>query len=365
MSSKHAGKIGIYGFMGLKNEIPCTRVLMTEKRGTFPSLTLMPDGEIISMYRGENNHVGEGTLLLSRSRDGGLNWNDPVTVFSKPGMDVRNQCIGLAKNGNLACLYTERISEPRSWKVFQAVSEDQGKTWESKELPEPNGYHWISPYTHGNILQRRNGDLLTSCFSMKGTTEYVQQEAKEYYSFILISKDNGYTWEIRGEALQGWTDEVDFTENNCGDLLAYIRGGGRFFGAIWLSYDLERSTKGWSEPRMVAFDGLSPAISSWITNEDMLLTVGCRQYPYGARGIVSHDSGYDFSWDSQIVFSDTDGDGKTRYDNGYPSTVILPDGYAFTAWYRSKSIPSNFEGTEDYYCAEGCRYKIEDLMNAL
>jgi len=62
----------------------------------------------------------------------------------------------------------------------------------------------------------------------------------------------------------------------------------------------------------------------------LLCTYGHRRPPFGVHACLSHDGGMSWETAREFVLSRE----PTNFDFGYPSSVQLPDGTIFTAWYH-------------------------------
>ncbi len=369
------GTVDVYNARGLKEKIPCTRHLVYTGGGLNPGLVVFPDGEMLVHLRSEAHHAGrEGSVSIRRSKDGGFTWTEPRKIISKPGTDCRNQMM-CYKGDTLVCLYCERTREeagqvvgafktdenflkidwgPQKWRMASIVSKDRGDTWsEPVYLKDPSGFHLVSPYAGANICLCADGRMLAPAFCVKEGEEYVSQPVEEWQAFVVESKDGVY-WNTVS-LVPGWSDEVDISEFRTGILMALNRMGGVKKHAIYRQYSLDHGVT-WNSPQLVAFDGMHPATSLRIGDE-IIMTVGSRRFPYGARGVLSFDYGQTFDWVHQIVFADNCGIGEERHDNGYPTSVLLPDGFLYTIWYKSTAEFPYFEGTGNVYTAEATRVK--------
>lgn len=372
------GTIQVYGARGKKADIPCTRHLVYTGGGLNPGLIVFGNGELLLHCRGVPNHAArEGNVVIRRSFDGGVSWSDPSVIIEKPGVDCRNQEMCIAPDGKLVCIYCERerkseIAEAtdfksidwgdQEWRMYAKISWDRGRTWSAPErIPDPPGFKLISPFAGGNIGVLSDETMVAPAFCVpeaQGT--YIKQPVETWAAFLITSED-GLHWRAPYDIIWGWSDEVDITEvpGQPGRLVALNRMGGVKFHAIYRQFSID-SGKTWLEPEMVAFDGMHPATSLWI-GRDHLMTVGSRRYPYGARAVLSYDGGFRYDWTKQIVFADNCGVGETRKDNGYPTSVMLPDGYLYTVWYKSHADKPYFDGTGETYTAEATRVKWEDI----
>jgi hypothetical protein len=379
------GTIQVYNARGVKANIPCTRHLVYQGGGLNPGLVVWPDGEMIMHCRGVANHASRvGNVVLRRSKDGGVTWSDPKVIIEKPDVDCRNQEMCIAPNGDLVCIYCDRERKQgettkanpankitvdwgvQEWRMYSTVSKDRGETWCTPvQMKDPKGWTLISPFAGGNIGVLRDGRMVAPAFVVKEGTTYINQPVEEWAAFLIESRD-GLNWTCPNGVIPGWSDEVDVTElpeEIGGGLVALNRMGGVKFHAIFRQFSTDYGIS-WDKPEMVAFDGMHPATSLWI-GDDYLMTVGSRRYPFGARGVVSRDFGVTFDWVHQIVFSDNCGIEQERRDNGYPTSVLLPDGLLYTVWYKSHSDHPYFPETGGVYTAEACKAKWSDIKEAI
>ena len=154
-----------------------------------PSLFLAPDGEIWVMYTAQEarkpgldpkfNLQYTAEIRCRKSADNGYTWGPRMTVFSREGSFCR-QKIQILSNGrwifgNWIC-FSDDTRNGSDITVMQ-ISDDQGKTWRSVEVPESRGK------VHANIVELMPGKL-TALFRSRFAD----------CIYISVSEDNGDTW---------------------------------------------------------------------------------------------------------------------------------------------------------------------------
>lgn len=159
-----------------------------------PSLFLAPNGEIWLMYTAQLAHTADmpedlslqGTAEIRRkiSRDGGYTWGPTEALFTREGSFCR-QKIQVLSNGrwifsNFICSMDE-TRHGSDITVLQ-ISDDEGKTWRSVEMPESRGR------VHGNVLEVAPGKLV--CLLRSRFADRIYRS---------VSEDNGESWSVPEE----------------------------------------------------------------------------------------------------------------------------------------------------------------------
>lgn len=154
-----------------------------------PSLFLNPNGEIWLMYTAQVSITPENdphfnlqyTAEIRRkiSRDNGYTWGPTETMFSRPGSFCR-QKIQILSNGrwvfgNWICFPDE--SRCGSDITIVNISDDQGKSWRSVEIPESAGR------VHANLIETEPGKIIAFFRSRFADNIY-----------IAYSEDYGDSW---------------------------------------------------------------------------------------------------------------------------------------------------------------------------
>ena len=117
-----------------------------------------------------------------------------------------------------------------------------------------------------------------------------------------------------------------------GRLLAFLRADNRGEGYLYqvLSSDEGRT---WTEPECLNLWGL-PAHVLQLSNGQIIATYGYRRNPCGVRYCVARPGP---TWSVADEYA-LRRDGHAYGDLGYPSSVELPDGEVFTAYYITEEF---------------------------
>lgn len=270
---------------------------------------------------------------MTTSPDNGVSWSR-LQPAADEGVDIRNPAFGITSEGQWILSYMEMDSykngywapaeKPSIGRIFFRRSKD-GKQW-SDPQPIDVGDHPIAcPY--GKIVELSDGRLLMSLYG--GDNAYV-----------IRSNDGGATWEDISLISEGF-NETTLLPLPSGRILAALRSAG---GDNWAAgVHVAASTDGgrtWSSPVQVTGDAQHPADMIVLQNGDIVLTHGHRRPPYGVRALISRNEGRTWEHDKTLVLvADC-----TSPDVGYPSSVQLPGGDIFTAYYAVNS-QSIMQGT--------------------
>lgn len=154
-----------------------------------PSLFLHPNGEIWLMYTAQVSRSPENnphfnlqyTAEIRRkiSKDNGHTWGKTEVMFDRPGSFCRQKIQILSDGrwvfGNWIC-FPDETRNGSDITVVQ-ISDDQGETWRSVEVPNSAGR------VHANIIETEPGRLIMLLRSRFADNIYVS-----------FSKDNGDSW---------------------------------------------------------------------------------------------------------------------------------------------------------------------------
>ena len=132
------------------------------RREQNPSLFNGPDGAVWAMYtaqldrqEGKSNMQFTSVVRCQKSNDGGLTWSPYETVFPEEGTFCR-QPIQVLSNGRWIFSTWVCTDSPNGLSgdptVFR-ISDDQGKTWRTVEMPKSNGH------VHANVVELEPGHL--------------------------------------------------------------------------------------------------------------------------------------------------------------------------------------------------------------
>lgn len=158
-----------------------------------------------------------GKIAMSRSRDGGLTWEAPVTISdaiysADPAGSQPIKCNGAfassggalqLKNGRLMFVLVTRQNGVGGFPCYAIFSDDGGRTWKASKTPATlNG-------DEAKVTQLADGSVMMS----------IRSRGAGPRKFSL-SKDNGNTWT---ELTEGFDKLHDVACN--GDFIHYTHGG--------------------------------------------------------------------------------------------------------------------------------------------
>ncbi|MET3848114.1 sialidase family protein [Paenibacillus sp. OAE614] len=147
-------------------------------------LELDNGGDLLCVwFSGSGEGNPDTNVLLSRLPAGGNRWEEPIEVASDPERSEQNPLVFQAPDGRIWLMHTS--TEPhnqRTSRVVVRISDDRGYTWGNPYiLHEGPGLFLRHP-----ILAMSNGEWLLPCYYCK---------AGGHYSVVLISSDQGATWQ--------------------------------------------------------------------------------------------------------------------------------------------------------------------------
>lgn len=158
----------------------------SERSEQNPSLFQGPDGAVWAVYTaqldrmpGKDNMQFTSVIRCQKSYDHGETWGEPQVLFPKEGSFCRQPIQVLRSGryivGHWICTDSESglAGDPT---VFQ-ISDDQGKTWKTVEMPESHGY------VHANVVELEDGKL--AAFMRSRAADFIYRSE---------SSDNGDTW---------------------------------------------------------------------------------------------------------------------------------------------------------------------------
>ncbi len=336
-----------YRRTSVTRRVPAERITVLEEKSrhfAFPGVTELPDGELVVVCREGDAHVcPRGSIVLTRSRDGGKTWSPREVVFDSPS-DERDPAILCLADGTLVVSFCTWDSwrdspslrakyaaetahmEKEGWGkysgIWLAISKDNGRTWSEPRKAAA----YFSP--HGPVI------------GPDGALYWIGEGTAEGRTSVVVHRtaDLGQTW-------QRWS-EVAF----CGP---YDRSHPREFwdepnllflpdaqaiatfrverdGLAWQSYSKDEG-RTWSWPKPTAVWGF-PQHLCLLGDGRILMAYGFRKTPYSVRACTSSDGGRTYDLKSEIVFRHDGEDG----DLGYPYSIQLRDGRVLTVYYFNR-----------------------------
>jgi len=299
--------------------------------GYFPRLEVLKNGDLLAAVKSGAAHVGKsGRADTVRSRDGGMTWSKPVTVFDLPGRDDAIDLLGSLSDGTVIAAtvsytWAGDTYSGEDWEADTYVlrSGDQGQTWSEPRKLETTPFDWLYPF--GRPVELGDGSVLLS-----GYGAYLDRAAKEkvdargHTSFVVRSRDGGKTWGEYAEVARRF-NEICLARLPSGKLVAALRGD---TGSTSLSFSTDDG-RTWSKPDQATGRAEHPADLLVLSDGNLLMSYGVRHEPYGVQAMLSRDEGR--SWDrKRKILLAWDGD---HGDLGYPVSVQRADGKIVTAYY--------------------------------
>jgi sialidase-1 len=311
-----------------------------------PSILRLATGECLiafmeSMRRAEVLHSPADPRfynVLTRSPDGGRTWSPPVVV---PGYDWYGvECPSLTQRAGGEILLFQwrwrwrplpdgqdahRIRRPYERRGYPWTrgndgayihrSRDEGHTWEIGRRIDTAPFP--GAYTIRAAVELAGGTLLYA----------VTDIPRWRRIYLLRSTDGGSTWEAGAQAAAD--PDRQFSEP------CLVSAGARLVMLIreevtGLLHQAESTDGGltWSAPEPTPMWGCPPHLLD-LQDGRLLCVYGNRRPPYGIRGCISPDGGRTWNIEGEFVIR-----ADLRNGNlGYPSSVLLSPGRAFTAYY--------------------------------
>ena len=208
-----------------------------------PCLNVAKDGTILAFCEGRKygrEDFRSLYLVLKRSKDNGLTWEDMQVVVGDGNHIMHNPCAVVDRDtGTIWLTYNEDGD-----KVFVMSSEDSGSSWSrpadiTRDVKRPS---WTSYWTGpGHATQLENGRLVIPCTHVEG----MRRDSLFIESHVFYSDDHGSSWKLGG-TLEGYTTECEIVETQGGKLYMTIRSEKRGLFKRFCSWS-EDGGISWSE----------------------------------------------------------------------------------------------------------------------
>lgn len=294
----------------------------------FPDSCRLQNGDIVAVFYAGYDHVSlpnedyphGGRLCLTRTKDDGLTWDEPVTIYDDE-YDNRDPHIAQLSSGVLICSFFSLLANSANPQGFDCLnaqiirSLDNGHTWEKEsQFVLTDSPPWVCS---APVRELPDGTCILPL--------YREGEAGAYGG-VVRSIDFGATW---GPAIPIGRDsglflpaETDIIELNDHVLYAALRGESCANMHFATSPDAGLT---WSPVQDIGFVAHAPHLNRLSTGEVLL---SCRGFsttqPEKTALYVSRDDCR--SWVGPYTIDLVTG--------AYPSTIELPDGSILAVYYE-------------------------------
>ena len=327
---------------------------------TFPSVTKLPNGEILVAFRrapdrkifGEKgtSHVDPNSyLVMVRSGDNGETWTkEPELIYSHPFGGSQDPCLLQLRDGTLLCAsYGWAFVRPDGLANLKQPyfegggaiflggylvrSTNGGNTWQDVIYPphiKPEINHNASgapipAYNRGALYEAKDGRILWIVAA--------HDKTKKTSNHLIISNDKGLTWEYVAPVAEDSKvafNEASVIETPKGDIVGFLRTDHFEDQAV-----ISRSTDGGKSFKWesMGFQG-HPLNALRLPDNRVLLTYGYRHKPFGIRARILNAECTDFATAPEIVLRE---DGGNR-DLGYTWPVQIDKKHVLVVYYFNK-----------------------------
>ena len=249
-------------------ELPQQQPLWTSGQGGYhtyriPALAVSTRGTILAFCEGRRDARSDsGTIhmLLRRSTDDGLTWDETRIVRQEEGVTCGNPCPIVDRDtGTVWLLFCKNLADgpetmicagkaPRT--VWLTHSDDDGLTWSepveiTSRAKDPRWTWYATGPCHG--IQLTSGRLLAPCDMVVGRD--FSRQTDPHHSHLIYSDDHGATWHIGGIVPEG-TNECCAVETVDGRV--YVNCRNKRNGAVGRAV-------AWSHDGGLSFAGLERA----------------------------------------------------------------------------------------------------------
>lgn len=292
-----------------------------------PSLFLAPGGEIWAMYTAQTARTPETregfnlqfTAEIRRkiSTDNGVTWGPSETMFDRSGSFCRQKIQVLSSGrwifGNWIC-FPDETRNGSDITVFQ-LSDDQGETWRSVEMPNSAGR------VHANVLETAPGRLV--CLLRSRFADRVYRS---------VSEDNGETWTEPQKTV--------LRNNNSSISAVRLQSGGLCLIYNDVSFNTDTSRTVWPHQRCPVTIAIS---------EDEGVTWPWRRIVEPGEGFVGPwNDANNRRYEYPVIMQDSEGMLHCAYSWGTRRQIKYVE--VTEAWVRGEKLVKGAEGNETLPC---------------
>jgi predicted neuraminidase len=314
-----------------------------------PSVTVLPDGRLLAAWFSGPFEASIHQLLLGAySADGGRTWSEAQVLQDDPRRSDFDPAF-IAEQNRTWMFFTvgrwdrypfvglsnveAREVGPDSFKLLARVTKDAGKTW-SDPAPLMKESAWGS---RSNGLKLATGELLLPIYHFH----------RPYTSSVLISKDDGETWQRYGSVRpeSGIAAEPTVSQLSSGKLVMALRTND---GWLWTAHSQDRGQT-WSAPQRCDIEAAESSHNLFCTSKGVLVLAinACkppRRTPLTLR--ASADEGRTWGQPLKLDAVDDPAEGEEIWGRqvAYPSIAELSDGTLIVVWAKLEMSNSRQSG---------------------
>lgn len=229
----------------------------SHKNYRIPSLIVTKKNTLLAFAEGrEAGDTGNIDILLKRSLDNGLTWEDQILVWNEGNNTCGNPCpvvdqstgrIYLFMTWNLGTDHEYDIIRKRSTSTripYLTYSDDDGLTWSNPQSlmdtckDEEWGWYATGPGVGIQLKSETYKDrLIIPCNNSYDDLENINRDGFGYGAHVLISDDHGENWRM-SEIITPDVNESQIVELEDGALMINMRSyHGKQSRAVAYSYD--------------------------------------------------------------------------------------------------------------------------------
>ena len=305
-----------------------------------PGLQALTEKHFIVAYRdasvhpvGEHEKIDDGVIKITRSFDGGNNWDKPVVVWLEDGWDCAgSRTLTKTPFGLIMFVFRAKragLTQPVS-KIQMIVSNDTGYTWTKlgSEINLYGGYTEMN--TSGYFLTGKDKGWVVPIYG-------ADQAGGLTYPAIAKSFDNGISWQKVSSIKT--LDEVELHECSVVEM-----DDGRYAGVIrnqtephysYLAFS-DDDCLNWSSASKLSFKGQTPALIK--LNSGTLLCAYRNMDPdnKGVSCSLSFNNGV--TWEDEFaIYHSTD------FNCGYPALALKDNNEILCVYYTQYDKFGNCE----------------------
>jgi hypothetical protein len=321
-----------------------------EEYCAWPSVVKLPDAGLVAAFCVSDEHLGPtGSILSTRSADGGTTWTEPTVILDSV-IDDRESGLTLLSDGSLMAHVWSTHHTRAMYSTLAPLSYEEQviESWiESVEAPgyrdaaglegartstsDDGGATWTEPVdgtdsVHGGCLLADGSVLLASYRICRPQIR------------IYVGSGSPVQWRIRSQLPLPPLASTRFGEPHVAALpngrvllalrstaMPYDDGAGR--NLLWMTYSDDEG-RTWAEPYPTPLWGFPPHLLV-LGDGRVLCTYGYRRAPFGQRACISED-GVTWRAEDEIIIRD---DGENG-DLGYPASAEVEPGKIVTVYYQ-------------------------------